>query len=125
MEKLEHPLLIVDLVNRLAAIIAAALGIAVENPAEIVPDYLVMCGVVVLVIFAIGLFLRARLSVENPGKAQIVIEDLIGYVMGMLKEDVGPKGPRYIGLIATIGLFIWIGNLMGTVPGLIPATMNI
>jgi F-type H+-transporting ATPase subunit a len=125
MEQLEHPLLIVDLVNRLAAAIAAALGIHVANPAEIVPDYLVMCGVVVLVVLAIGVFLRSRLSVENPGKVQIVMEDLIGYVIGMLKEDIGPKGPRYIGLIATIGLFIWIGNLMGNVPGLIPATMNI
>jgi F-type H+-transporting ATPase subunit a len=125
MEKLEHPLLIVDLVNRLAAMICGALGIRVADPTEIVPDYLVMCGVIVLVMLAVGLFVRSRLSVENPGRFQIVLEDLISYVMGMLKEDIGHKGPRYIGLIATIGLFIWIGNLMGNVPGLIPATMNI
>ena len=125
MEKLEHPLLIVDLVNRLAAWIATALGIAVENPAEIVPDYLVMCGVIVLAVLALGLFVRSRLSVEKPGKTQIVLEDLIGYVQGMLKEDIGAKGPRYLTVVATIGAFIWIGNLMGGVPGLIPATMNI
>jgi F-type H+-transporting ATPase subunit a len=125
MEKLEHPLLIVDLVNRLAAAIAAALGIAVENPAEIVPDYLVMCGVTVVLILALGLFIRSRLSVENPGKTQIVLEDLISYVNGMLDEDIGHKGRRYLGLVATLGAFIWVGNLMGQVPGLIPATMNI
>jgi F-type H+-transporting ATPase subunit a len=125
MEKLEHPLLIVNLVNRLAAAIAAALGIPVQDPTEIVSDSLVMCGVVVLIILALGLFLRSRLSVEKPGKVQIVLEDLVSFVLGMLKEDIGPKGPRYIGLIATIGLFIWIGNLMGNVPGLIPATMDI
>ena len=125
MEKLEHPLLIVNLVNRLAAAIAAAFGIPVQDPTKIVPDHLVMCGVVVLIILAIGLFIRSRLSVEKPGKTQIVLEDLVGFVLGMLKEDIGPKGPRYIGLIATIGLFIWIGNLMGNVPGLIPATMSI
>ena len=87
MEKLEHPLLIVDLVNRLAAMIAAALGIPVADPTEIVPDYLVMCAVVVVIILALGLFLRSRLSVENPGKTQIVMEDLISYLIGMLKEQ--------------------------------------
>jgi F-type H+-transporting ATPase subunit a len=125
MEKLEHTLLIVVLVNRIAAAIAAALGIQVENPNAIVPDYLVMCGVVVVVILALGLFIRSRLSVDRPGRTQIILEDLISYVIGMLKEDIGPKGPRYLGLVAMLGAFIWIGNLMGQVPGLIPATMNI
>ena len=125
MERLEHPLLIVDLVNWIAAAIAAALGLHPENPAEIVPDYLVMCGVVVLFLLVLGLFIRSRLSVDKPGKTQIVLEDLISYVNGMLDEDIGHKGRRYLGLVATIGAFIWVGNLMGQLPGLIPATMNI
>jgi F-type H+-transporting ATPase subunit a len=125
MEKISHQLLIVQLVNQLAAWIAASLGIAVENPAQIVPDYLVMCMVIVAVVLGLGLFVRSRLSVERPGKTQIVVEDLISYVIGMLKEDVGPKGIRYLGVVATIGVFILIGNLMGQIPGLIPATMNI
>ena len=125
MEKISHSLLIVELVNRLAAWVAASLGIAVENPAQIVPDYLVMCMVIVAVVLGLGLFIRSRLSVEKPGRTQIVLEDLISYVIGMLREDIGPKGIRYLGLVATIGVFILIGNLMGQVPGLIPATMNI
>ena len=125
MENISHSLLIVELVNRVAAWIAASLGIAVENPAAIVPDYLVMCMVIVATVLALGLFVRSRLSVERPGKTQIVVEDLISYVIGMLKEDIGPKGIRYLGVVATIGVFILIGNLMGQVPGLIPATMNI
>jgi F-type H+-transporting ATPase subunit a len=125
MEKIEHPLLIVDLVNRLAAWIAASMGIAVVPGAKIVPDHLVMSMVIVITVLALGLFMRSRLSVDKPGRTQIVLEDLISYVIGMLREDVGPKGIRYLGLVATIGVFIWIGNLMGQVPGLIPATMNI
>jgi F-type H+-transporting ATPase subunit a len=81
--------------------------------------------VTVVLILALGLFIRSRLSVENPGKTQIVLEDLISYVNGMLDEDIGHKGRRYLGLVATLGAFIWVGNLMGQVPGLIPATMNI
>lgn len=125
MEKLEHTLWISIFVNKIAALVAAALGIHVANPAAIVPDHLVMSGVVMLVVLALGLFVRARLSVDKPGKTQIILEDLISYLQGMLREDIGPKGHRYLGLVAMIGAFIWIGNLMGNVPGLIPATMNI
>ena len=125
MEALEHPLLLVDFVNLIAAAIAAALGLSVEDPAAIVPDYLVMCGVIVLVVTGLGLFLRSRLSVEEPGKIQIVIEDLLSFLHGMLDDDIGRKGRRYLELVAMIGTFILIGNLMGQVPGFIPATMNI
>jgi F-type H+-transporting ATPase subunit a len=118
-------MLIVDLVNRFAAWVAASLGIHVEDPTKIVPDYLVMCMVIVTVVLALGLFIRSRFSVENPGGLQIFLEDIVGFLAGMLEEDIGPKGRRYLGLIATIGIFIWIGNLMGNVPGLIPATMDI
>ena len=125
MERLEHTLLIAVLVNRVAAAIARALGIPVENPAAIVPDHLVMSGVVAVFFLGLGLFIRSRLSVEHPGKLQIILEDLLSFVIGMLKDDIGPKGIRYLGLIVTIGGFILVGNLMGQLPGLVPATMNI
>ena len=118
-------MLIVDLVNRIAAGVANALGIHVKDPATIVPDYLVMCGLITLTVLVLGLYLRSRLSVENPGRVQIVLEDMVALVGGMLDEDIGHKGRRYITLVATIGTFVLIGNLMGLVPGLIPATMDI
>jgi F-type H+-transporting ATPase subunit a len=125
MEQIEHSFLIVALVNQLAAAVAAALGIEVATPAAIVPDYLVMCGVVLAFVTVLGLIVRSRLSVDNPGRLQIVLEDLISTVDDMLRADIGPKGPRYFGLVATIGAFILIGNLMAQVPGLGPATSNI
>jgi F-type H+-transporting ATPase subunit a len=125
MEQIEHSFLIVALVNRLAAAVAAALGIGVANPAAIVPDYLVMSGVVLVFVTILGLVVRSRISVDNPGRLQIVLEDLISTVDDMLRSDIGPKGPRYFGLVATIGAFILIGNLMAQVPGLGPATSNI
>jgi F-type H+-transporting ATPase subunit a len=125
MEKIEHPLLIVGLVNQIAALIAGAFGIHVADPAKIVPEYIVMSGVVLVIITTLGLVLRSRLSVENPGKLQIVFEDLVTTVDGMLHEDVGSKGPRYFGIVATVGAFILIGNLLSQVPGFGPATSNI
>ncbi len=125
MEKLKHPLLLVDLVNAAAAWILRALGRPVADPNAIVPDYLVMCGVLVLILLAIGLVVRSQLSVENPGRLQLILEDLVMFVRGMLKEDIGPNGPQYITLVASIGAFVWVGNLMGLIPGLVPPTMNI
>ncbi|MGE0592046.1 MAG: F0F1 ATP synthase subunit A [Vicinamibacterales bacterium] len=125
MEQLEHSLWIVDFVNWIAAFVVSGLGLQVENPAAVVPNHVVMSAVVVLIITGIGLLIRSQLSVENPGWFQIALEDLIGWVQGVLDEDIGPKGRRYIGLVATIGAFIWVGNLIGQLPGLVPATMDI
>ena len=84
---------------------------------EAIPHYMVMVLLIVVFITAGCLFVRSRLSVENPGKLQIVIEDGIGAVLGLLDEWIGPKGHRFLPLIATLGLFILIGNYMGLVPG--------
>ena len=35
----------------------------------------------------------------------------------MIDDVIGPEGRRYLPLIATLGLFILAGNLMGLVPG--------
>lgn len=125
MEKLEHPLWLVEVVNAAAAALLARLGVHVADPARIVPNYLVMCGVVLVAAIAFGLFIRSRLSVENPGRVQIVMEDLVGFVLGMLDDLVGPKGRRYLPLVGAIGLFILVGNLMGLIPGLMAPTSNI
>jgi F-type H+-transporting ATPase subunit a len=63
--------------------------------------------------------------VEHPGKFQIVLEDLVTAVVGLLEEWIGPDGRRYLPLIATLGLFILLGNYAGLVPGLMAPTSSI
>jgi F-type H+-transporting ATPase subunit a len=128
MEKLEHPLWIVEAVN-------AVLGPLVRRAGEalgyhftghyVIPNYMVMILLIVTGIIVMGLFLRSRLSVENPGKFQIVLEDLVLSVRGLLVDWIGPKGAEFLPLIATFGLFILIANYMGLVPGLMAPTSNI
>jgi hypothetical protein len=78
MEKLEHELWIVQAVNAaLGPVVAAllrALGRPVPAHGEVIPDYLVMAGLVVVGWTVLCLIARKRLSVENPGKLQIVLE---------------------------------------------------
>ncbi len=129
MEKLEHPLLIVEWVNALfGPLVAAALrplGIVFRPGEEVIPPYLVMCALIVVVLTVVCLVGRSRLSVENPGRVQIVVEDLLGALLGMLEEYIGPKGRNYLPLVGTIGIFIVTANLMGLVPGLMAPTSNI
>ena len=129
MEKLEHPLLIVQWANALLGpLVVAALrpvGIHFQPGEPVIPDYLVMCGLIVVVVSILSFIGRSRLSVENPGKVQIIVEDLVGALNGMLGEYIGPKGRNYLPLVGTIGIFILTANLMGLVPGLMAPTSNI
>ena len=125
----EHPLLIVDTVNAVLGpvvlTVGEAMGYHFEKPAAPIPNYMVMIGLITVTITGIGLFIRSRLSVENPGKFQILLEDGIKAIDGLLTEWIGPKGSQFLPLIATLGIFILMGNYMGLVPGLMAPTSSI
>jgi F-type H+-transporting ATPase subunit a len=114
-EQLEHPSPLVDAVNALVA----PFGMHV-------PNYLVFCALITLIVLVVGLIIRSRLSVDNPGKLQIVLEDITTFIVAQLENVIGPgKGRRYMALCGGIFIFILIGNLMGQVPGLGAPTSNI
>ncbi len=129
MDKLEHELWIVQAVNALfgpmVAAMLHALGRTVPAGAKVIPDYLVMAALVVLAWTCLCLIVGRNLSVERPGRLQILIEDAVGAVQGMLHDYIGHKGGRYLALIATLFVFILSDNLMGLVPGLMAPTSNI
>jgi F-type H+-transporting ATPase subunit a len=129
MEKLEHELWIVQAANGIFGPVVNALlglfGMHAADPAHPIPNYLVMVYLIVFGLIALALVLRSRLSVDNPGKLQIVFEDAIGGLVGMLQDIVGPKGPVYISLVGTIGIFILVANLIGLIPGFMAPTSSI
>lgn len=128
MDALHHELLIVQIVNAVFGPVVAALlqplGFDFTGH-DVIPDYLVMCGVIAVGAVALALVVRSRLSVEHPGHLQIVLEDLLTGLTGMLEEWIGPKGIRYLPIVGTLGLFILAGNMMGLVPGMMAPTSSI
>ena len=124
-----HELLLVKWVNAIFGPMVAsalgALGFHVTNPAKPIPDYLVMCALVVVVLSALALAVRSRLSVEHPGKLQIVLEDTVSAVLDMMRTNIGPKGPQFFPLVGSIGLFIFTANMLGKIPGLMSPTASI
>jgi F-type H+-transporting ATPase subunit a len=129
MDKLQHQLWIVQAVNHwFGPWVRSALEALGFHPApgvNVIPDYLVMTALIVIAVTILCLIVRSRLSVEQPGKLQIVLEEMVGFFVSMLKENVGPKGPKYLPLLGTMGIFIFIANMIGKVPGFMSPTANI
>ena len=129
MEKLEHPLWIVQAANAVFGPMVNALlglfGVHLEDPANPIPNYLVMVYLIVFALIALAFVLRSRLSVDNPGKLQIVFEDAVEALGGLLDDMVGPKGRTYLALVGTMGFFILFANLIGLVPGFMAPTSSI
>ena len=115
MEALEHPSPWVDALNALLA----PLGVHV-------PDYLFFCGLIVFIILAVGLIIRTKLSVDNPGRLQIILEDITTFIVAQLEAAIGHgKGRRYLALCGGVFVFILLGNLMGQIPTLGSPTSNL
>jgi F-type H+-transporting ATPase subunit a len=125
----DHPLFIVDAANAVFGPVVRAAGEAVgyefAHPNAPIPNYMVMVGLITVVITAVGLIIRSRLSVEHPGKFQILLEDLVRTVSGLLQDWIGPSGVRFLPLVMTLGVFILMGNYMGLIPGLMAPTSSI
>ena len=128
MEALEHSLAIVEAFNRIfgkpIAALLGLLGIHVEDPNHLFPDYVVMCLIVALLLIVL-MGLAARRAGTVPSKRQSLLELIIQAFEGQLVEIIGEKGRQFLPLIATIGLFIFGCNLIGLVPGFMSHTSKL
>jgi F-type H+-transporting ATPase subunit a len=60
-----------------------------------------------------------------PGKGQNLIEVIVSGIEEFMVETVGEEGRWLFPLAATIFLYIFIGNLIGIIPGFLPPTANL
>ena len=128
MDLLHHQLWVTDAVNAVFGPIAAAIlrAFGREVPhGNVIPDYLAMLLLITVVLTIFSLIVRSRLNVENPGRLQIVLEDFVNGFHSLLDDFVGPKGRRYLPLVGSMFLLIWLSNLAGLVPGLMAPTSNL
>jgi len=51
-----------------------------------------------------------------PGRWQIAVEGVTGFVESMLSTSVGPEGKRFVPWVFTIFMFILTANLLGLMP---------
>jgi len=83
-----------------------------------------------LILVTIIVLLIAKMATKSlkavPGGTQNVAEAFLGGVIAMGQDVIGEKLARkYLPLVATIGLFVLISNLIGIIPGFESPTSNI
>jgi F-type H+-transporting ATPase subunit a len=93
------------------------------TPENAIPWYTVMFVLAALFAVLVVILLKPRkLSVEEPGFAQLTLETGMLAVRDLLVDNAGPHGLKYLPVVATFGILILISNLMGLVPGLMSPT---
>jgi F-type H+-transporting ATPase subunit a len=94
-----------------------ALHIQPKHPAAPIPNAAAMEVLVVLLLTVFFIAVRSRLSVDNPGALQHVMEGIEGFAGGLGKEIIGHHYERYVPYLVTLGMFILSCNLLGLIPG--------
>jgi F-type H+-transporting ATPase subunit a len=51
-----------------------------------------------------------------PGRWQVMVEGLIGFVDNMVHASIGPEGKKYLPWVFTAFVFLLFANLMGNMP---------
>lgn len=112
---IEHTLWITTKINQV-------LGLQTEPPA--IPDHVVESVLIMGILIGLSFVVRKNLKLL-PAGAQNVAESVFEAINNLLISVIGPKGPRYFPIIATLGLFILLGNLIGLVPFCKSPTSNL
>ncbi len=75
-----------------------------------------------IVLGAILVFMLGGMKRELvPGRWQVMVEGVTGFVSSMIDANIGPEGRRYLPWVFTVFIFILFANLMGLMPfGVIP-----
>ncbi len=89
-----------------------------------VPTVLLTAWLIMGFLIIVALLAVRRVALE-PGRLQNVLEMALEYVIGLSRQIVGPQGPRFMPLFATLFLFILCSNLIGLVPGFASPTTNL
>ncbi len=94
------------------------------------PDHVAILMAIHLVLVALIIILITKMATRSlravPTGTQNVMEAFLGGVIAMGKDVIGEEHARkYLPLIAALGLFVLISNLIGIIPGFESPTSNI
>ncbi len=101
---------------------------AIEHPPILtlpgIPDHVTYTWLVMIVLVAAAFAASRRMQLVPRGM-QNFLEVVLEQFLGMIDDVMGREGRPYLPLIATLGLFILVGNLLSLVPGMGAPTANL
>jgi F-type H+-transporting ATPase subunit a len=89
-----------------------------------IPAHVMYTWLVVILLTLLS-FVATRHLAVYPGRFQNFMEVLIGGFDSLVNDTMGHHGRTFFPLIATLGIFILVSNLIGIVPGFESPTSNI
>jgi F-type H+-transporting ATPase subunit a len=110
-----------QLLNRLLAgpvdALLRAVHVAPADPHAPISNAVAMEVLVAGFLLLFFVLVRSRLSVENPGALQHLVEGGEDFIANQSREIIGHHGEGFTAFLTSLGLFILICNLIGLVPG--------
>lgn len=100
-----------------------AVGYHTEDPARPWSNYIAMEFLVIAFLMALALAVRASLSVDRPGKLQLVLEGIYNFIADQARDIIGHGYKKRMSWFAMIFIFILTCNLLGIVPTFESPTM--
>ena len=71
----------------------------------------------VLTLVALWAFMLGGMKRELvPGRWQMAVEGLTGFITGMLRANIGPEGRKFVPYVFSLFVFILLSNLLGLFP---------
>jgi F-type H+-transporting ATPase subunit a len=117
----EHELWITALLNDhlagLANWILGLFNLPSTHPVRPWENWIAMELLVVAIVIVLFAFVRATLSVDNPGKLQHMLEAVWEFVKTSAEDVSLHHANRYIAFFGTIFIYILLMNLIGIIPG--------
>ncbi|MEK6374194.1 MAG: F0F1 ATP synthase subunit A [Acidobacteriota bacterium] len=89
-----------------------------------IPDHVIMALLVLLISTVLFVTASRRISRDNPGPLQHMLEMLVGGLKGLLHDIIGHGSERYLTIIGSFTVFIFISNIFGLFFFLQPPTSN-
>jgi len=86
------------------------------DPAHPIHNYFAMELLVAMVLVVLALAVRSRLSMENPGKLQHVMEVVVDFIRSTADEVIGHGADRYVAMLGTLFIFVMACNLLSLLP---------
>lgn len=95
-------------------------------PPNIVEKYIhvFMTFIVILIVIIIAFFAK-RMTKEIPDRTQNFFEIIVESINNMVINVAGEEGKDYLPLIFGIGVYVFLSNILGLIPGLMSPTSNL
>src|SRR5215471_3149718 len=107
------------LLNKHLAGVANAILRAVHvhplNPQAPITNYIAMQLLTFALLIIFFIVVRTRLSVDNPGAMQHIVELYDSFVSTQSDEVIGHGYQRYIGFLSALGMYIIVNCLIGVI----------